>query len=472
MNLTVRPLLLVGIIMMLCSPLTAVGRPIMVTAHPTPIDSVLVNPGMGFETFEIFHPDSVRVHKYGQRHPASSVMYTRLWLADVLPAPGVVDFHKIDSLLTTADHFGCTVGLGFMTADYGRQALPDWLIARTKGTWVMDKYFNPDFSDPTLMATVKWFLAELGRRYDGDPRLNHVDIRCLGLWGEWHVEDIGHASFTNTGEICVNDWGGLKMPPLDVKLKYVQYHLDAFRQTPLISMINDIDGLAYGIKQGTGWRADCLGDLGLWSTRWNHMRDRYPRHLSVTAADTAWQHAPVAFEICWVLQDCYEQGWDPDTIFTYALRYHCSLYNNKSGAIPDKWWPAVERFLKRVGYRFQLDSIEHEASISRIQFVHLVSQWQNLGVAPPYRDYQLQYRLRTVDGESQPLGTSTAVIRRWLPGKIRIEDTFLVPRSIPAGSYQLDVAIVELRTQRPAIKLAIAGRQIDGWYPVSRIEVK
>jgi hypothetical protein len=40
------------------------------------------------------------------------------------------------------------------------------------------------------------------------------------------------------------------------------------------------------------------------------------------------------------------------------------------------------------------------------------------------------------------------------------------------GHYQLRVAILDPWTSLPAIQLAIAGRQPDGWYTLSEIEVR
>jgi hypothetical protein len=50
-----------------------------------------------------------------------------------------------------------------------------------------------------------------------------------------------------------------------------------------------VDTLAYATGKGTGWRADCLGDLGFFSDTWNHM--------------DAWKRGPVAWESCGVMQE-------------------------------------------------------------------------------------------------------------------------------------------------------------------------
>ena len=47
----------------------------------------------------------------------------------------------------------------------------------------------------------------------------------------------------------------------------------------------------------------------------------------------------------------------------------------------------------------------------------------------------------------------------------------LLPADLRPGRYDLAVAIVEPSTREPAIRLAVAGRAADGWYPLSRVDV-
>ena len=45
----------------------------------------------------------------------------------------------------------------------------------------------PDYEHPDLKAAILDFIAALGERYDGDPRLGFVQVGLLGFWGEWHT---------------------------------------------------------------------------------------------------------------------------------------------------------------------------------------------------------------------------------------------------------------------------------------------
>ena len=43
---------------------------------------------------------------------------------------------------------------------------------------------------------------------------------------------------------------------------------------------------------------------------------------------------------------------------------------------------------------------------------------------------------------------------------------------MPEGAYQIEVAVVEPVTYKPAVKIAIEGMNKDGWYPMGEISVK
>jgi len=91
--------------------------------------------------------------------------------------------------------------------------------------------------------------------------------------------------------------------------------------------------------------------------------------------------------------------------------------------------------------------------------------WFNAGVAPVYRNYALAL---AIGDRVVPLD---ADVRQWLPGDAVVEGAFPVPRDLAPGRYLLRVALLDSSTRLPAVRLAIAGRQDDGWYQVGEIVV-
>ncbi|HEX7450188.1 MAG TPA: hypothetical protein VF306_21695, partial [Pirellulales bacterium] len=96
--------------------------------------------------------------------------------------------------------------------------------------------------------------------------------------------------------------------------------------------------------------------------------------------------------------------------------------------------------------------------------------------SPSYTRRTLAYRLR--NGDKTAEFTSAADVRKWLPGRWEMRETFRLPTSLPAGVYRLEVAILDRagtdpRTEPlPPLQLGIAGRAADGWYPLSEVAVE
>jgi hypothetical protein len=63
-------------------------------------------------------------------------------------------------------------------------------------------------------------------------------------------------------------------------------------------------------------------------------------------------------------------------------------------------------------------------------------------------------------------------IRGWLPQTHNVHSLLRLPTSIPPGRYELAVGVVDPGTRVPAVRLAILGRDAEGWYPVSHARIE
>ncbi|MBM3243037.1 DUF4832 domain-containing protein [Candidatus Poribacteria bacterium] len=100
----------------------------------------------------------------------------------------------------------------------------------------------------------------------------------------------------------------------------------------------------------------------------------------------------------------------------------------------------------------------------------VTSWWENKGVAPCYKKFPLALRLKN-DKITEILITD-ADIRTWLPGDNLYDDVLLIPSHIPIGEYDLEIAILDRVSNQPKVKLAISGRQPDGWYYLGKLKVQ
>ena len=210
-------------------------------------------------------------------------------------------------------------------------------------------YPIPDMDDPIVLERHLDFIKRLGERYDGHPDIDHVDLGSIGWWGEWHLSG---------SKNC-------KLPTLENRKKVVDAYLAAFKKTPLLMLIGGEECLKYATQHGTGWRADCLGDMGFLRS-WCHMRQGYPLWIREAGVQDTWKTAPVAWETCWDMRKWVAEGWSLRYIFNYALALHGSYINNKSAPLPtgENVRPEIERFLRRLGYRLVLKELKHPAQVA------------------------------------------------------------------------------------------------------------
>ena len=450
-----------------------------VVVRPKEIGDVLLNPGIGFMTFQRFNGDRLNEGRgwteglpiayqpftgslENPGHPPTTIAYWRIYWKFLEPEKGRYQWESIDQALQTARERGQTLML--RVAPHGRTEedavayqgvegvaadVPPW-YRQMVGPWrklALPKWLV-DPEDPRYAKHFGDLVRALGKRYDGRPDLEAVDVSIVAAWGE------------GAGSERLRD---------ATRAALIDAYLEAFPKTPLLMQLADekTNGYALG-RRDVGWRVDCLGNMGMRSPEWSHMLDWYPQQIIRYGVADAWRRAPVSMEVCGVIGDWKDKGFDIDYIIDQSLKWHISSFNAKSSAVPPEWRQNVERWLKRMGYRFVLRKFTFPAAAAPRARLAFTSWWENKGVAPAYRRFPLALRLR---GKRTEVLTTGADIRGWLPGDNLYDGVVFVPPDMPHGEYALDLALLDPFTGKPAIRLAIAGRREDGWYELGRIQV-
>jgi hypothetical protein len=428
-----------------------------IVVHPKLIDDVLVNPGMGIQTFQRYNGDPLNAGvKWSEEgpietpaasasavdFPPSTIAYCRWFWETIEPEHGKVRWEILDRALGDAAKHGQQLAIRLMPYDQ-KHPLPKWY--RASGAKRInhegDAIWEPDFSDPIYLQHWGALVKEAGRRYDGNPNLDTVDISSVGYWGE------GWSDF---------------MPAWPIQKKLIDIWIAAFPTTLLLMNFDEPEALHYGTQHGAGWRFDCVGDL---REKWAHMLDFYPMQIVRAGIEDAWKREPVSMETCGVPESWKRQGWDVKYILREALRWHVTSLNVKSSAIPADWKPAFDELQQRMGYRLELRRFEYPGAVRPGDSIGIKMWWVNSGVAPVYRPYVLALSL------DDSVIEVPADIRKWLPGDTLIEETLPVSAIAP-GEHRIRVALLDSRTHRPAIQLGIAGRTKDGWYDLGPITVR
>lgn len=307
-----------------------------VIIRPAEIHDVLVNPGMGVQTFQRFNGDPLNQDlKWSEEGPTaklsvaasppdfpdSTISYCRWFWETLEPEHGKVRWEILDQALEQARAHHQALAIRLMPYDQ-KHPLPEWY--RKSGARRANKptdqdgnIWQPDFTDPLYLKYWGEVVAAAGARYDGHPDLDSVDISSVGYWGE--------------------GWSPY-MPPFPYQKALIDIWLEAFKHTPLLMNFDQEEALAYGTQEGAGWRLDCWGDLRVLSgARWCHMLDMYPEQIVRAGIQEVWRRSPVSLETCWVPGYWKQKGWPLDYILEQALRWHVSSVNIKSSAIPPEW---------------------------------------------------------------------------------------------------------------------------------------
>ena len=78
--------------------------------------------------------------------------------------------------------------------------------------------YAPVWDDSVYIWAAKEFAKALAEKYDGDPRIEYIDIRTFGEWGEWHTSHIL----------------GSEMPANSVLFDMLDYYASLFKKTQLV----------------------------------------------------------------------------------------------------------------------------------------------------------------------------------------------------------------------------------------------
>lgn len=454
-------------------------------------DEVLTNPGMGFMTFQRFNGDKTNEGAGWTEglpidyqefkgslevpdHPMTSIAYFRVYWKYIEPEMGKYNWDMIDKVLKTAHDRKQTLLLrvapyGSGTKSNDETDVPAWYrtMVGNRQEWIPEGTgWRVDAEDPRYAQYFGKMITELGKRYDGHPDFEAVDMSIVGFWGEGRGSEILTEKTRET---------------------LVRAYTDNFRKTPLIMLLTDEKTKKFGLSQAdVGWRVDCIGDLGFWAEDknkpgWTHMFDYYPQGIINFGMKDAWKKAPVSLEVCGTIKSwkgkkdsCrYCQGYSIEQlnyIINETLKWHISSFNAKSSGVPDEWRPYIDSWLKRMGYRFVLRSFSYPEYAVRGEKMMIKSWWDNRGVAPIYKKYLLALRL--TNGESSRVIITDADIKTWFPGDNLYDDGIFIPRELTAGKYDLQIAIVDIQSHQPKVKLAIRDMKGDGWYSLGQIEIK
>jgi Domain of unknown function (DUF4832)/Concanavalin A-like lectin/glucanases superfamily len=459
-----------------------IGRPALAQPAPAPTPVAPALASSAPRTFtpsllplvqpELVNPDRGQYRWYDAQPepPGWPVLdaYRRYSWRQLEPSRGQYDFSAIERKLTDAAGRGGRFGFRVMTLDTaaGGPLVPEYLVDAGAGFWATPedtRAFVPDWNSELYLGRWEALLQALANRFANDPRIGFLDIGGYGNYGEWWVP--GAVYPAKGGLAPVTDANARRIVDATLNAFPPDTHL-------LVIGVNFSPALGYALDRTprVGIRLDCLGG----GESMHGDRDALQR---VPATQSRWQTALVVTE--WCPEDDVGTG---DFVLgdRQVQQYHVSLLSSGNFAHAYAKHTAAEQdaFIhanKTAGYRLSLDSLTLPETVAPEQDVVLVARWENVGVAPPYRAWQVLVQLRDVGSGAVVWQDRSGIdLRTLLPTggtPVMQRDTFKLPSTVPSGTYGLALQIVEASGYGAPLQLAIAGRQPDGSYPIGQVTV-
>jgi hypothetical protein len=410
-------------------------------------------PGVGWQTFFCTALEDGNMNGLSFK---SGCAYMRWTWGDLEPEEGQYAFSMIDDWLRRCRQANQTLAFRVMLSWPGHEGtIPQWLLDKgIKYTYSAcpeeGAHYEIDIEEPIVKQFHEKLIRALGERYDGHPDLALVDIGSVGLWGEWH-------NYCDTA----------LMPSDAARKAIIDLYYEAFPNTPLTALVDDRPNVLYANSKGrSAWRGDCWGNGKGPGVGWNHHEDSY--WPMVNLMPDGWKTGTVALEPCGTFGSF---PTPPKDVVDDAISWHATFIQNKSHAIPANWLTEIERLVMKLGFRLVLRELNYYDKAMAGSELFISMKWENLGIAPPYRDHRIALRLKNENGETQAVTITETSIQGWLPGEKEVSVNYLIPADLPAGNYELEMGLVFHSSIDHVIPIANKGKTTDGWHALGSVKV-
>lgn len=309
------------------------------------------------------------------------------------PAKGVYDWTELEKLLNAlAEHnMGYALRVlpytpSFIKSDFPPEEDYDWtppfvyemgakkIQIDLRGT----EYhaYAPVWDDPIYLQAAKEFAKALAEKYDGDPRIEYIDVRTFGEWGEWHTSHIL----------------GSEMPADSVLKDMLDYYASVFKKTQLVLPSNGFgDVYTHALDLGITKRDD--GFIGI-PGRPDTLLRAYNANLPTIAENIAGYRTMLTYDdlIPGGSQKWTAERW-VDAITTAHLTYYVLDQDNDCGYYFYKDNKALaDSMSKVIGYNFTVTRAElltvtpADTAAGNVVTNTLNITVKNTGVAPCFFD--------------------------------------------------------------------------------------
>jgi hypothetical protein len=428
----------------------------MIQVYPRENKASLVNPGKGWIIYAAFAKASDAAWS------KAAMGYARFMWRDVHLADNVFNWKPIDEMRDWCANRNKRFAFGIMPVCVNSvtncRGMPDWVIAAGARFYIAEKTKDckvPVWDDPVFLAKMGQLVAALQERYNGDPRIEFIDCRTFGNWGEWHLFGLG-------GE----------EPGDAVKQQFID-QWSGFDQTHIIVPVSGGTGLqsgGYGLyarnKYGFGAREDSSEHPPRWQTCLPFL-DHGP-----AVAEWSFPYGKIKQGQSWT-----REQWKDEMLSGQILgsRYSYQPLGEWNGTDADDFLAEkgqlVDEWQNRMGYWFKMTAASYPVDLANGTTGAISFKMRNDGVAPLY----LKGRRGVVKAALLDDAGKVLVVRTlagvnpgdWKPAAT-VSNTaeMAFPRQVQATRLALGVFSRE-SLENPDIKLGIEQGTPLNWYVLS-----
>lgn len=314
------------------------------------------------------------------------------------PAKGVYDWSELEDLLNILQEHGLGYALrvfpyspSYIQGDntptseydwtpewvYKEGAQKDYAIFQDNGARAQ----VPRWDDPIYMKAAKDFAMALAAKYDGDPRLEYIDVRTFGEWGEWHVSHLD----------------GSDMPTLKVQKELLDHYASVFRKTLLVLPSDGYGEIyTYALSLGITKRDD--GFIGIPGTADSLVR-AYEAGLPTIAENIG------SYERMLTYDNRSYMKWTPERwvheITTAHLTYYVLEQESDCGfRIYNEHKDLADSMTHVIGYNFMVQQAELLTVAGNTETVNTLNiTVKNTGIAPCFFDIYMVAEFVNSEGE-------------------------------------------------------------------------
>lgn len=460
--------------------------------------------------------------------PAAADAGARYEWRDIQPTDArTFNFAPIDNAIATAAaagkrfHFRIMAFASCCRTSYPAAtnvSVPDWLRATpgATGNYVRNgiTHVVPNWNHDGYLSAVENLVTALGNRYNKDERVAWFELSGYGDFSENHNafmrDSLGVPGPAPANSVATLGYYSQYQDQYITKpsiARIVNATLRAFPDTRVLTTAQNAEIVKQAMRDSpvlsttrrpVGVRADCLGVYEPPQTWAVNPYSQYVQSNDpiIPVLLERWRTAPVVTEWCNFAPDGNQAFFDKGVKDT--VNFHVSMLSSTvpmyqgSTSMPSDLYQQWAKANKFSGYRYAMTAASLPGTATVGTAVPLTVRWANFGSAPTYDAWQITYELRDAAGTVRRTVNSPLALQKLAaaqnytdttkePTPQAADDTVsLSTTGLSAGVYNVAAKVVwnehkaagtNVVTNMPPMRLAQAGRDSSGGYPIGTVAV-